>query len=254
MTDRLCGMKCESNKTGRVFVVVYKGCQMLDVSGPVEALHKANVAAGENLYDITLIAAQAGIIQTSDPVCLQIERDFESITAIDLKNMVAEERGYVASAQGPKSAVDSVFADNRQYDLLLIPGGSGTRTEVNNPVMLNWLQQQSVKAKYVTSVCTGSALLAKAGLLDGLRATSNKMAFAFAESQGSNVQWVKQARWVEDGKFLTSSGVSAGIDMSLALIENVMDDAAADQAAIWAEYERCKDVDWDPFAEIYNLV
>ena len=67
-------------------------------------------------------------------------------------------------------------------------------------------------------MCTGSALLAKAGLLDGIRATTNKRAFAWARSQSDKVIWEKEARWVEDDKFFASSGVSAGMDMSLAVI------------------------------------
>ncbi len=168
--------------------------------------------------------------------------------------MVAEHGGAISSAQGPSSMTDAIFSDAHQYDVLLVPGGQGTRTEVNNSVMLDWLQVQSVNADYVTSVCTGSAVLAKAGLLDGLWATSNKLSFSFVASQGPNVQWQKQARWVEDGKFLTSSGVSAGIDMSLVLIARVMDEAAAERAAVWAEYEWHRDADWDPFAKIHGLV
>ena len=167
--------------------------------------------------------------------------------------MVAEHSGAIASAQGPKSVIDQVFSDNVQYDILLVPGGQGTRGEVDNPVILEWLRQQSKGAKIVTSVCTGSALLARAGLLDGIRATSNKSAFSFAESQGPGVRWVKQARWVEHGKFFTSSGVSAGIDMSLALIKKVMGEEAADQAAVWAEYEQHGDASRDPFAGVYGL-
>ena len=168
--------------------------------------------------------------------------------------MVAEHSGSVASAQGPRSMVDVTFSDAGQFDILLVPGGAGTRTEVGNPAMLDWLGKQAAAATYVTSVCTGSALLAKAGLLDGLRATTNKRAFEFVSSHGAEVQWVKEARWVEDGKFLTSSGVSAGTDMSLALIAKILSEEAADEAAIWAEYEWHKDSAWDPFAKICGLV
>lgn len=168
--------------------------------------------------------------------------------------MVAENSGVVASAQGPRSVVDAVFSDAVQYDILLVPGGRGTRTEVNNPVLLAWLQAQANGAQFVTSVCTGSAVLAKAGLLNGRRATGNKLNFSFVTSQGPDVDWVKEARWVEDGKFFTSSGVSAGIDMSLALIAKVLGKDAARQAAVWAEYEWHEDAGWDPFARVYGLV
>jgi putative intracellular protease/amidase len=168
--------------------------------------------------------------------------------------MVAEQVGFVASAQGPASKVDRLFSDEIQHDILLVPGGQGTRVEVNNSTLLDWLTDQAKLAEYVTSVCTGSALLAKAGLLDGMRATGNKMNFSFVMSQGPNVNWVKEARWVEHDKFFTSSGVSAGIDMSLGLIEKVLGKEAAKQSAIWAEYDWHEDASWDPFAKIHGLV
>ena len=136
--------------------------------------------------------------------------------------LVSEGGDTVASNQGPVSVVDYGFQDSPQFDLLLVPGGRGTRREVDNPVMLQWLQQQSQQARYVTSVCTGSALLARAGLLDGRRATTNKAAFAWVSSQGALVHWQKKARWVEEDRFFTSSGVSAGMDMSLAVIARLL--------------------------------
>ena len=162
--------------------------------------------------------------------------------------LVAEKERIVASAQGPRCAVDDVFADHRQYDLLLVPGGRGTRIEVDNDVVLDWLRAQARGARYITSVCTGSALLAAAGILDGIRATSNKISFDWAASQGPEVHWVREARWVEDGNIFTSSGVSAGMDMALAVVDKVLGGNAADDAAYRAEYIRNRDADHDPFA------
>lgn len=168
--------------------------------------------------------------------------------------MVAEAGKEVASKQGPRSVVDHSLDDDRQFDLLLVPGGRGTRTEVDNPRLLEWLRRQSESAEYVTSVCTGSALLARAGVLNGLRATTNKRAYAWATSQGDQVDWVKEARWVQDGKFFTSSGVSAGMDMSLAVIDEILGREAAEQIAVWTEYEWHSDASWDPFARIHGLI
>jgi len=169
-------------------------------------------------------------------------------------HMVAERGGDVASKQGPRSVVEHEFGDGRQFDILLVPGGRGTRTEVENSNLLEWLRVQSLNAEYVTSVCTGSALLAKAGLLDGIRATTNKRAFAWATSQSDKVIWEKEARWVEDEKFFTSSGVSAGMDMSLAVIGKILGNETAEQIATWTEYEWHSDAGWDPFARIHGLV
>ncbi len=167
--------------------------------------------------------------------------------------MVAENKGDVPSAQGPRTAVDETYETNGDYDLILVPGGRGTRTEVGNASTLSWLEKVEPKADFVLSVCTGSALLAKAGLLDGQRATTNKMAFDWVATQGPQVRWVKKARWVEDGRFFTSSGVSAGIDMSLAVISHLFGQEKAEQVALWAEYDWHKDPDWDPFAAIHGL-
>jgi transcriptional regulator GlxA family with amidase domain len=168
--------------------------------------------------------------------------------------LIAENGDIVASSQGPKSLVDYRFENCPAFNILLVPGGRGTRREVDNPVLLEWLRSQAQTAQYVTSVCTGSALLARAGLLDGRRATTNKAAFEWVVSQGERVEWQKQARWVEDDHFFTSSGVSAGIDMSLALIAQLTGQETAEQVATWAEYEWHQDPSWDPFAQSYGLL
>ena len=104
------------------------------------------------------------------------------------------------------------------------------------------------------SVCTGAALLARAGVLDERQATSNKAAFSWVVGQGPRVRWVKQARWVEDGKFWTSSGVSAGIDMALAVIAKLFGEKTGDELALATEYEWHRDAAWDPFARAHGLV
>ena len=167
--------------------------------------------------------------------------------------LIAENGGVVASRQGPKSICDDSFHSAPAIDVLLVPGGIGTRREVNNPVLLEWLNERSKQAELVASVCTGSALLAKAGVLDGLRATSNKLAFAWASSQSEKVQWQQQARWVEDGKVFSSSGVSAGIDMALAVIAKLVSEQAAEDAANFAEYSWQRDADCDPFASVVGV-
>ena len=196
-------------------VVLFEGFELLDVFGPLEMF---GLAADH--FEIRLIAENGGV---------------------------------VASHQGPKSVCDDSFNTAPAIDVLLVPGGIGTRGEVNNPVLLNWLKERSQQAELVASVCTGSALLAKAGVLDGLRATSNKQAFAWASSQSEKVQWQQQARWVEDGKVFSSSGVSAGIDMSLAVIAKLVSQQAAEEAANFAEYSWQRDANCDPFASVVGV-
>ena len=167
---------------------------------------------------------------------------------------VAEQAGPVASAQGPRVVAEAALAGAPKLDWLLVPGGIGTRAEVDNAKLIDWLRTRAAAAERVTSVCTGAALLARAGLLDGLRATSNKAVFSWVQSQGPRVTWVPAARWVHDGKFSTSSGVSAGIDMTLDLIAKHVGADTGEALARAMEYEWHRDPDWDPFAKIWGLV
>ncbi|GBB90856.1 hypothetical protein RclHR1_17980001 [Rhizophagus clarus] len=141
------------------------------------------------------------------------------------------------------------FENCPDFDILFIPGGIGTKYELENPVFLDFIKERAPRVKYVLTVCTGSGLVAKTGLLDGKKATTNKQFWDWMTSNGPNVLWVKKARWVVDGKFYTSSGVSAGMDMALGFISDVFGREAADEIAITAEYEWHDNPHWDPFAE-----
>jgi len=158
---------------------------------------------------------------------------------------VAATAGPIASAQGPETVARFDFATAPPLDLLLLPGGIGTLPQLANPALHEFLRG----AQVTMSVCSGSAILAKAGLLDGRRATSNKQFFSLATSQSEKVDWVEKARWVEDGPFVTSSGVSAGTDMALAVIARLFGPARAEQVAIGTEYNWHRDADRDPFAQ-----
>lgn len=166
---------------------------------------------------------------------------------------VAEQAGPVASAQGVRVVADAGLGDAPKLDWLLVPGGIGTRKEVENAALLGWLRARAAGAERVTSVCTGAALLARAGLLDGRRATSNKAVFGWVTSQGPRVTWVPEARWVHDDRFSTSSGVSAGIDMALDLIAKYVAADTSEALAKAMEYEWHRDAGWDPFAKVWGL-
>ena len=166
--------------------------------------------------------------------------------------LVSENGGRVAASGGPESWASESFASDMHYDFILIPGGMGTRTEVNNPKLLEWIKDQGVKVEYCLSVCTGSALLAAAGLLKGKRATSNKFAFQWVSSLCTETLWKYQARWVEDGNLFTSSGVSAGIDMSLGFIAHIYGHEVAEKCALLIEHTWHQNADEDAFADYYH--
>ena len=167
---------------------------------------------------------------------------------------VAERPGPVASNQGPQAVADVALAEAKPYDIFLIPGGLGTRREVDNKVLVDWVRAHAESSTIVATVCTGAALLARTGLIDGRKATSNKAAFRWVMQQGPNVLWQPRARWVVDGKYFSSSGVSAGIDMALALIaEPERRGNSARASPTDAEYRWNRDPDDDPFAALYDL-
>jgi transcriptional regulator GlxA family with amidase domain len=199
-------------------VLLFPGFELLDVFGPLEAF---------------------GIRPARD--------HFEAV-------LVAERTGPVESAQGPKALAEAALDDSRRLDLILVPGGIGTRKAVNDSALCDWIGRRAADAELVMSVCTGAAMLARAGVLDGRRATTNKVAFEWVLGQGPRVEWVKEARWVEDGKFYTSSGVSAGIDMALTAIVKLTSRELAEQIAVLMEYDWHRDASWDPFAKVHGLV
>ena len=155
--------------------------------------------------------------------------------------------GIVTNRHGVPIMTEALETTHNQPEIILIPGGLGTRKEVNNVKLLDKIKELSQASSYVLSVCTGSALLAKSGLLDGKAATSNKRAFSWVSSQNANVDWDKKARWKIDGKYYTSSGVSAGMDMALGFLADRHGVDFARKVAREIEYHWVKDMNNDNF-------
>jgi putative intracellular protease/amidase/YHS domain-containing protein len=169
---------------------------------------------------------------------------------------VALHGGEVVSAQGQKIIAEYGLENCPSLDLILVPGGgSGLMTAKRDQALLSWIRERAKKAEIVMSVCNGATLLEAAELLDGRPATTNKALFKTiaAEPEGK-VRWVPEARWVDDGNIVTSSGVSAGIDMSLHVIGRLFGENSANELANRAEYERHPDSSWDPFAKLHGLI
>ena len=167
--------------------------------------------------------------------------------------VVAEKTGPVKSSVGPSGLADATLAGSSGFDVLLIPGGIGTRTQMANRQFLAELKRLAEASRMVATVCTGSFLLARTGLLDGRKATSNNRVFQLVKTNAPKVNWIARARWVEDGKYFTSSGVSAGMDMALAVIAKLCGREKSLEIASRAEYEWHKDSSWDPFAAAAGL-
>lgn len=167
---------------------------------------------------------------------------------------VAQKVGPVASAQGPQTVAEYALADAPKLDLLLVPGGFGAFKALQEEAVLGWMKERSGQAQVTMSVCNGASILAAAGLLEGRPATTNKAYWKAATRYGTDVKWVPQARWVDDGDVVTSSGVSAGMDMTLHVISRLYGLRVAERMADEIEYEWHRDPDWDPFALKQGLV
>ncbi len=168
--------------------------------------------------------------------------------------MIAAKRGEVPSNQGPKTMADFGYDDAPQLDYLLVPGGLGVIPLLQDQATMSWLRARAGKAELVMSVCNGASLLAAAGILDNRPATTNKMFWGNSIMPGPKVKWVKKARWVDDGTVVTSSGVSAGMDMSLAIIRRLYGKDVAALLERLTEYDPHRDPAWDPFAAKAGLV
>lgn len=166
--------------------------------------------------------------------------------------VIAEQKGPVRSSAGPETLATFDFTDAPALDLLLLPGGIGTVPALENAALLDFLRTRCPATEVTMSVCSGSAILAKAGLLDGLPATSNKMFFSLATAQSDRVDWREAARWVDAGRYVTSSGVSAGTDMALAVIARLFGAERAERVAAYTEYQWHRDADSDPFTALLN--
>jgi len=158
--------------------------------------------------------------------------------------------GIVTSAQKVPVMTQSLRELKSSRYILFIPGGTGARDEVNNDAFVAAIGSLAKNAEYILTVCTGSILLSRTGLLDGKRATSNKKAFAWTRTAPA-VTWVKKARWIKDGTMYTSSGVSAGIDMALGFIADTLGHDLAEQVSRDIEYSWSEDPSRDPFADLY---
>jgi transcriptional regulator GlxA family with amidase domain len=133
---------------------------------------------------------------------------------------IAERAEPVRCAKGLRVLPDHGFADAPPLDVLLVPGGQGTRKEVANPALIDWLRKAAVPCTWVTSVCTGTLLLHEAGLARGKRVTTH---WGFVETlrQRGEIEVLEKVRFVRDGRLVTSAGVSAGIDMALWLVGQI---------------------------------
>ncbi|MBN8049204.1 DJ-1/PfpI family protein [Paraclostridium bifermentans] len=164
-------------------------------------------------------------------------------------NYISKDGAVVHSYQGFKVITEDIKSIDKN-GILVIPGGIGVRDLVNDTDFLNMLKHLAEESRFCLSICTGSALLAKCGVLNNIKATSNKKALEWVKQTNENVIWIDKSRWVVDGKFYTSSGVSAGMDMALGFVSDQFGKDKAYEISEFIEYIWNEDKSKDTF---YNL-
>ncbi|MBX3422347.1 MAG: DJ-1/PfpI family protein [Pirellulaceae bacterium] len=192
---------------------------------------------------------QVGIVIFDDVEILDFCGPYEVFSAVRLDEpqrretlspfnvqLVAEHLNPITTTGGMVVQPHCSFANCPDLDILLVPGGWGTRIQINNNVLLEWLKSRSKSAEVVASVCTGSMVLGFAGLLDGRRATTHWRSLAWMAESLTAVKVQSDKHFVVDGHVFTSAGISAGIDMSLKVVERYYSRSIAEATARHMEY------------------
>lgn len=190
-------------RTRNVAILVFDEAEVLDVCGPYEVFSVTGRRHDLNPFQVHLVAERPG------PVALR--------------------NGFSVNPQ-------HTLENCPPCDILIVPGGYGTRRELQNPALLDWIRRQAARAELVLSVCTGALLLGRAGLLDGLRATTHFAAIELLRETAPLALVCEGVRFVDNGRVVLSAGVSAGLDMSLHIVDRLLGAELAEEAAGYMEY------------------
>jgi putative intracellular protease/amidase len=207
--------------------VLQLGFEPLDVYGPLEILY-----ALSDTYNMTLatISHVAGPISARPP----------------LNNTML----------GPSTIATHTFSTAPPLDVIIVPGGGQRYLDVTNDTAIeDFVRSRYESTSYILSVCTGAAALAKSGILAGKRATTSKAEWEWVTKvkNSEEIKWQPNARWTQDGKVWTSSGVAAGMDMMYAFLTHVYGDKKVDSVMNMIEYAPHTDPHWDPFSVVHNV-
>jgi transcriptional regulator GlxA family with amidase domain len=195
-----------------VGILIFDGVAALDVAGPLEVLSRARLEPGLE------------------------SRHREDAALFDVFT-VARTREPVTATGGLVLLPSHSFADSPGLDILLVPGGFGTRPLLQDAETIEWIRRTAASARRTASICTGALLLARAGLLDGRRATTHWGAFGLLATLGNGITVDRESRFVDDG-VMTSAGLASGMDLALHLVETLFGRAVADETARFIEYRR----------------
>jgi transcriptional regulator GlxA family with amidase domain len=190
-----------------VAILVFDNVEVLDFAGPFEVFAVTDELSDHSAFSVMTVAPQPGTVRARN---------------------------------GLKVVPDYALEACPQPHVLVVPGGEGVRALLRNPVVLEWIQTRARKAELTMSVCTGALLLAKIGILDGLRVTTHHLVVNELRRMAPNAAVDPSARFHDNGSILTSAGISSGIDCSLHVVGRLLGNEAAAATARYMEYE------WSP--------
>jgi len=202
----------------------------------VPAINTDTMTVGIVLFDDVEVLDFAGPFEVFAVAGNVTEGGFKVVTVAERADASAP----IVARNGLKIVPDYALADAPHLDLLVVPGGMGTRREVANPKLIGWIKRRAVEASLTTSVCTGAFLLAEAGLLAGKTATTHWASVERMAQTYTMVHVRGDARFVDEGDIVTSAGISAGIDMSLYLVGRLKGAEIAATTARQMEYDHYK--------------
>ena len=188
----------------QVQVLLFDDVEVLDFAGPFEVFGVTGLRSGPAPFHVETVGLTAASIRARNGLEVQ-----------------------------PSTSI----ADAGPCDVLVVPGGYGTRREMHNEILLEWIRRQAKEAKVVLSVCTGSLILARAGLLDGLDATTHHVAFDELAAASPSTRVQRGRRIADNGHIVTSAGISAGIDASLHVVARLLGGDVAAETASYMEYD-----------------
>lgn len=187
-----------------VAILIFDDVEVLDFCGPFEVFSVAGRRSGFNPFNVYT---------------------------------VAQNPGPVAARNNFSVNPAHTLSDCPRPDVLLVPGGYGTRREMHNEALTGWIARRAAEVELLLSVCTGALLLARAGLLEGLSATTHHGAFDLLREVAPNTAVLESERVVDNGKIILSAGISAGIDMSLYAVGRLLGEEQAEETAAYMEYD-----------------
>ncbi len=192
-------------KVRNVAVFLFDDVEVLDFAGPFEVFSVTRLADGTAPFSVYTVALESRPIKARNDLSIN-----------------------------PRYTID----DCPRPDIVVIPGGYGTRREMRNDRVLQWVKRSAAECELILSVCSGALILAKAGLLDGLRATTHRGALDELKEASPNVVLAPTERFVDNGRIVVSAGVAAGIDMSLHVVGRLLGEEIATAVAEYIEYDR----------------